>query len=211
MKVLKQYKVRTRGTNVTKDVFPSLLKELWDKSIKPEHLRGGFKLAGLAPFNPDVISRDRLSPSLVTGSGTPPDPPESSRPTTPPPRSVMFRGVGTVHVGETPIRVELRAYFVKVLQPADKRGAQRRRRVELNDHGEVLTSDQVLERLEQAEAEKARKVAKKARKAAEKKSGKKDFLPRLLLCCLPLWWLAFHSNVTIKLLSIPLQSQYIFL
>ncbi len=37
----------------------------------------------------------------------------------------------------------------------------------------MLTSDQVLERLEQAEAEKARKAAEKARKAAEKKSGKK--------------------------------------
>ena len=130
----------------------------------------GFKSAGLVPFNPDAISRDRLSPSLVTGSGTPPDRPESSRPTTPPPCSVMFRGVGTVHVGETLIRAELRAYFIKV---ADKRGAQRRRRVELNDHGEELTSDQVLERLEQAEAEKARKVAEKTWKAAEKKSGKK--------------------------------------
>ena len=94
-KILKQYKVRTRATNVTKDVFPSLLKELWDKSIKPEHLRGGFKWAGLAPFNPDAISQDHLSPSLVTGSGNPPDPPESSRQTTHPPRSVMFRGVGT--------------------------------------------------------------------------------------------------------------------
>ena len=80
--------------------------------------------------------------------------------------------------GETPIRVELRAYFVQALQPADKRpGTRRRRRVELSDAGEVLTSDQVLERLEQADAEKARnaaeKAAEKARKAAQKKSGKR--------------------------------------
>lgn len=61
----------------------------------------------------------------------------------------------------------MRAYFVQALQPADKRlGARRRRWVELSDHGEVLTSDQVLERLEQAEEEKARK-------ATEKKSRKK--------------------------------------
>ena len=195
-KILKQYKVRTRAANVTKDIFPSLLKELWEKSIKPEHLRGGFKSAGLAPFNPDAISQDRLSPSLVTSSGTPPEMSPQSQPTTPPLRSVTFNGVGTLHVGGTPIRVELRAYFVKALQPADKRlGERRRRRVELSDHGEVLTSDQVLERLEQAEAEKARKAeeekarkaaekarkaaekarkaAEKARKAAEKKSGKK--------------------------------------
>ena len=84
-----------------------------------------------------------------------------SQRTTPPPRSVMFSGVGTLHGGKTPIKVELRAYFVKASQPAEKRGAWRRRRVELNDHGEVLTSDQVLERLEHAEAEKARKITEK--------------------------------------------------
>ncbi len=117
---------------------------------------------------------ETVSPSLVTGSGTPPELSPPSQPTTPPPRSVTFNGVGTVRIGKTPIRVELRAYFVQALQPADKRlGTRRRRRVELSDHGEVLTSDQVLERLEQAEAEKVRKAAEKARKAAEKKSGKK--------------------------------------
>ena len=51
---------------------------------------------------------------------------------------------------------------------------RRRRRVELSDLGEVLTSDEVVERLELAEAEKAKKKAEKEKtKAARKGKGKK--------------------------------------
>ena len=164
--------MRTRAANVTKDIFPSLIKELWEKSIKPEHLRGGFKSAGLAPFNPTAIPSDRLSPSLVVRNETSPELSPESQPTAPELQGAIFNGTGLLNIGgETPIRVELRAYFVKALQPADKpQGMRRRRRVELSDYGEVLTNDQVLERLEQADVEKKRKEAEKARKAAEKKS-----------------------------------------
>lgn len=55
---------------------------------------------------------------------------------------------------ETPIRIELRAFFVQALKPAEKLGERRRRKVELSDHGEVLTSDEVLQRLEKADDEK---------------------------------------------------------
>ena len=124
-KILKQYKVRT---SVTKDIFPSLIRELWEKSIKPEHLRAGFKSAGLAPFNPAAIPSDRLSPSLVVCSETSPELPLESQPTSPALQGATFNGRGLLHIGETPIRVELRAYFVKALQPAEKRQGMRRRR-----------------------------------------------------------------------------------
>ncbi len=81
--------------------------------------------------------------------------------------------VGSLRIAgsETPIRVELRAFFVQALKPAEKKGPRRRRRVELSDYGEVLTCDEVLERLELAEAEKQKK---KEATASKKKTGRKS-------------------------------------
>ena len=45
--------VQTRnqgGERVSKEVFPSLIAQLWDASFKPDHCKGGFCGAGLAPF-----------------------------------------------------------------------------------------------------------------------------------------------------------------
>lgn len=143
----------------------------------PEHLRGGFKSAGLAPFNPNAISRDRLSPSLVVGSGA------SGLSSTSPTTSTQHQAahintVGTLRIGplETPVRIELRAYFVNALKPAENTKVRRRRRVELSDLGEVLTNDEVLDRLETADAEKKKKAEEKKKKAAERRkktAGKK--------------------------------------
>lgn len=167
-KILKEYKLRTRAANVTKDLFPSLIKELWQMSVKPDHLRAAFKSAGLFPFNPDAVSSERLSPAFITTSQVPPI------------TGTELNGTGTLRIGlhETPIRVELRAFFVQALRPAEgEKRPRRRKRIELSDLGEVLTSDEVLERLEATEHEKekkkAEKEAEKARKKAEKKSGKK--------------------------------------
>ena len=53
-------------------------------------------------------------------------------------------------------------------RPAEKQGERRQRMVELSDHGEVLTSDEVLERLEKVDEEKQRKQAEKGGKRGEK-------------------------------------------
>ena len=60
-RVLKLYKIRTRASNVTKEIFPSLIKQLLEKSISPDHLKSGFKSTA---FNPTAISSDSLAPSL---------------------------------------------------------------------------------------------------------------------------------------------------
>ena len=78
----------------------------------------------------------------------------------------------TINKGETPIRAELRGYFREVLRPASGRSKpQRRRRIELCCAGEVLTSDEVVERMERADA---RKAAEKAAKKAVKKTSSKS-------------------------------------
>ena len=48
--ILKRYKLETRGEQVSKEVFPSLVAQLWDASFKPDHCKGGFHGAGPVPF-----------------------------------------------------------------------------------------------------------------------------------------------------------------
>lgn len=49
--ILKEYKTSTRAANVSKEIFPSLLKMLWDRAIKPQHCIGCFRHSGIYPFN----------------------------------------------------------------------------------------------------------------------------------------------------------------
>ena len=155
--ILKQYKLRTRAMNVTKECFPSLIKQLWEQSLNEEHLQGGFRAAGLYPFNPQAVKLSQLAPSL---SDTPVE-------------TVASRSTSS----ETPIRVELRVelrgYFRELLKPSDQQKPQKRRRVQLQCTGEVLTSDEVLERLERADADKAEAEKAKAEAKAARKQGKK--------------------------------------
>ena len=77
----------------------------------------------------------------------------------------------TINDGEAPIRAELRGYFWEVLRPASGRSKpQRCCRIELCCAGEMLTSDEVVERMERADARKA--AEKAAMKAVKKTSSK---------------------------------------
>ena len=63
--ILKKYKIATRAMNITKERFPSLIKQLWDKSMLPNHLKSGFEATGLVPFNPNAVKPSKLTPSSV--------------------------------------------------------------------------------------------------------------------------------------------------
>ena len=64
-------------------------------------------------------------------------------------------------VSQTPIQIELCGYFREVLKPSDaSQRAQKWQRVELSCAGEILTSDKVLEKKENADAERAAKRKK---------------------------------------------------
>ena len=71
-KELKNYKIPTRAANnITKERFPELIKDLWSRSLTPEHLISGFCAVGLAPFDPSAVKAGQLAPSLhmsATGS-----------------------------------------------------------------------------------------------------------------------------------------------
>ena len=142
--ILKNYKVSTRAANITKERFPGLIKELWRRSLTPDHLISGFQAVGLVPFDPSAIKPPQLAPSLHTSatgsSGSDKQHFEGT-----------FTASMTLHTSETPIRTELRGYFCEVLKPAPGcQKTQRRRRVELSCTGEILTSDEVIERIERA-------------------------------------------------------------
>ena len=75
-----------------------------------------------------------------------------------------FTAILTIN-SETQLQAELRGYFREVLKPSGQNETQRCRRIELCCTGEVLTSDEVLERIEQADVQKdVEKAAKKTEK-----------------------------------------------
>ena len=167
--ILKNHKLKTKATNITKEVFPSLIKQLWERGITAEHLQGGFRAAGLVPFNPKAVKPSQLAPSLVAEG-------LSAEQTT----EGEFTATLTLTHCETPIRSELRGYFRAVLKPAEgQQKSKRHRRVELSCTGEVLTSDEVVERIERADAERAAKKksgGKKGKSAQASKSRKRGEL-----------------------------------
>ena len=156
--ILKQYKLETKATNVTKQHFPGLIHKLWDSAFTPEHLKSAFRATGLVPFDPHVLKPRQVAPSLPTGI-------------------VEVELTGTITVtrpDETPLRTELREYFCGVLRPVSgpHQKPQRRRMVRLHCTGEVLTNDEVLERLEQADIERASKKKGKKKQRNDKSVSK---------------------------------------
>ena len=61
--ISKHHKISTRASNVTKEHFPALIKQLWEKSIKPGPLQAGLRAAGLMPFHPQAVKPAQLVPS----------------------------------------------------------------------------------------------------------------------------------------------------
>ena len=106
------------------------------------------------PFNPKAVKPSQLAPSLAAEGLS------AERIT-----EGEFTATLTLHHCETPIRTELRGYFCEVLKPAEgQQKTKRRRRVELSCVGEVLTNDEVVERIERADAERAAKKKSGGRK-----------------------------------------------
>ena len=63
-RILKSHKMVTRATNVTKQVFPALLQQLWASSVAANHIAGGFRASGLYPLDANDIPTYKLAPSL---------------------------------------------------------------------------------------------------------------------------------------------------
>ena len=144
--ILKEYKISSRATNITKQDFPSLLKCLWDRGFKASHLTAGLRECGLCPFNPNAVPGYKTALSLpFTDTGA------SQLPTT----------------SETPLRTQLREYFVEHLQPKNPPPLRAQRKRIIHATGVALTNDEVLECLRAAPSH-----SKSTRKRAPKKTAR---------------------------------------
>ena len=143
--VLKQHKITTRASNITKEYFPCPNQAAVGASYQTEYLQAGFRAAGLMPFNLEMVKPAQLalshaaSPSVVPTS--------------------EVTSMLTIHVGKTQICAELHGYCHEVLK------CTRRRRIEVCCGGEGLTSDKAVERKEKEDAQKAAKKAAKSSKS----------------------------------------------
>ena len=63
--VLKEYKLETMAENVTKAVFPSLIRKLWGRCLLPHHFKSGFRTTGLYPLNRRAIPESKLATGIL--------------------------------------------------------------------------------------------------------------------------------------------------
>ena len=61
---MKQWKIESKAQNVSKEVFPSLLCELCEKSLTPDQCKGGFHTSGFFPLHKEAVAT-KLGPSQV--------------------------------------------------------------------------------------------------------------------------------------------------
>ena len=176
-KILKEYKMETCAAVVDKTEFPGLLKKLWEESFEAKHLKAGFRKAGLCPLTTENISKSSFAPSLP--HTLPPHEPQT------PKKGDQDTWADTdthlIHVQVkccecfsekqlTPVHVYLRGYFARLLgKKKTERKKTARRKVKALYSGEVLTADDVYERLEEEDKQKLEKEQQKAARAKARK------------------------------------------
>lgn len=165
-KILKEYKIDTLASNISKAVFPTLLSKLWDISFKPSHLCAGFKTTGIHPLDRKAISDERLRTGIPFRKSTEYQPTSSmSTASTSASRISTMSATSSPLILKgkckqcgtelTPMRAHITLHFTKVLQQKKYNiSHQRKKRVKLTCHGEALTSDEIVARLESQAAEK---------------------------------------------------------
>ena len=172
-----------------------MIKKLYQQSFKREHYKGGFRAAGLSPFSWDAIPTSKLEASIPfqepevdpSNECTPHQEAECQEAEyqeaeyqeaeyqkaecTPHQEATTCNKCGCQ---VTTVELTVAAYFSKYLQCQNKPRQRDNRRVKPVAYGEVLTRDEVVQRLEQEELEKAEKAAEKAREKAVKEMEKAE-------------------------------------
>lgn len=181
-KILQEYRLETKAANVEKRNFAELLAKLWQKAFTPEHVQAGFRGAGLWPLNPSAIHDEKLAPSLPLQ----PRPHEDSQPrphedppNQPPEEPHQKKTISENSLSSqtippvTPLKVYLRDHFTTVLQRSRPARPHQKGQVKPREYGEVLTADEVFERIEKEDEERKRKKKEKKTKTQTQASGRK--------------------------------------
>ena len=137
--------------------FAGLIFKLWEESFQPQHLKTGFKKAGLFPLSDpeQVITPTITAPSI-------PFIQENDDQSTC--LNICCRKCGDTF---TPIKLHLAVYFSKELQYKPASRCRDKGKTKTSFYGEVLTSDEVMERIESKEREKEEIEAEKSKKKEE--------------------------------------------
>ena len=169
-----QYKLESMAENVGKPVFPPLIKKLWDCSFKPSHLVAGFRSCGLLPLDKAAV-RGKLATSIpfrepssdtssttCSLSGSNASSVASSVASSN--GTLELQATGTLLIKGactncgaqlTPMRPHLTLHFQKLLQQKNaSKGTKARKRVQSQYYGEALTSDEVMERMQEEKSTK---------------------------------------------------------
>jgi len=162
-KILKLYRLQTKGQKATKETFPSLITQLWE-SFKPEHCKGGFRGAGLFPLSRQhILAKLPPSPALVETEQAS----SESQPSRPRTKHVTCDSCGHEMPATPLIKTHLTSYFTSVLQLQKERPEKgKRNNMKIRLEGETVTSDEFLEILEEQQKEKEEK--KKGKKGKKK-------------------------------------------
>lgn len=77
-KSVREHKLATNATQISKHVFPSVLSRLYSESVLPEHLVSGFRVTGIHSLSHSAIKVERLKTAIpFVSSNQPPSPRES--------------------------------------------------------------------------------------------------------------------------------------
>ena len=169
--VLKKYQMATCAANVTKKEFPSFLSNLLEISFSPDHIKGGFKKAGLSTFNREVIPQLKFDKTLPFAKH-----PENTTQEERECISVNLVGSCTISDHVTPIRLELKGYFANLLQKNSNplsTGPVEKCKIKSSFYGEELTTDELYTRLAAEDEKKKREEQQRRREKQQKKRAEK--------------------------------------
>ena len=140
--------------------FTELLAKVWQRSFTAEHIKAGFRGAGLCPLNPSAIHDEKLAPSLPLQFLSPEvQPPQNTIPA-----GATSRNEDEATVPFTPLKTHLKDHFTAVLQCTRPAHMRQKGQVKPNEYVEVLTADEVFERIQQQEEERKKKKEKRKKK-----------------------------------------------
>jgi hypothetical protein len=175
-KILRKILRASRLSHVTKEMFPNVLKELW-QSLRPISLVNGFRGASLCPFNPDQIDKRKFLPSLTVTKAKKLKRTNGSAAAAQRPPSISFSssmasGLPVIVVRQikpmspkTAMRCSIEKCVLGPQQLAPE--ASKKRKKVQNFFGEVLTEESAMQALAEREMMRSRKKRRGKRSIAK--------------------------------------------
>ena len=160
--ILKEYKLQTRGSTVSKEEFPGLIGKLWDTSLKPTHCIGGFRGTGLYPYSRDHVLA-KLAPSATQVQVDDADKEVHQS-------ELKCSSCGHDIHGTPIVKKRIVGYFAEIRKGRPEIG--KRNNLKIRVEGDTITSNEFEALLIEAIESKEAKKKNKSKKGKKKKHGK---------------------------------------